>query len=197
MVGADGFTELRRFPLTVIFVHWFCSHCLYESSISLAFEIVLVKVKQECLHLSLVNVIIKLLGSGCGSVGRAVASNSRDPQFESSHCQKFILNTYCQLCWKDENKEKEAGNGPFFNKVEVARSEAKLFRCQIIFFLETNIIFLFLVFATLLGRCKSITWNKNYRLIKVTDDLIDRYKLWWEPDILQKFLKLSIITIKV
>ena len=29
-------------------------------------------------------------GSGCGSVGRAVASNSRDPRFESSHWQKFI-----------------------------------------------------------------------------------------------------------
>ena len=39
-----------------------------------------------------------LSGSGCGSVGRAVV----------------ILNIYSQLYWKDENKEKEAGNGPFF-----------------------------------------------------------------------------------
>ena len=54
------------------------------------------------------------LGSGCGSVGWAVASNSRGPSFESSHCQKFILNIYCQMYWKDENKEKEAWNGPFF-----------------------------------------------------------------------------------
>ena len=30
------------------------------------------------------------LGSGCGSVGRAVASNTRGPWFESSHRQKFI-----------------------------------------------------------------------------------------------------------
>ena len=30
------------------------------------------------------------LGSGCGSVGRAVASNIRGPRFKSSHRQKFI-----------------------------------------------------------------------------------------------------------
>ena len=54
-----------------------------------------------------------VLGSGCGSVGRAVASNSRGPLFVSSHRQKYILNINCQLYWKDENKEKEAGNGPF------------------------------------------------------------------------------------
>ena len=30
------------------------------------------------------------LGSGCGSVGRAGASNTRSPRFESSHQQKFI-----------------------------------------------------------------------------------------------------------
>ena len=29
-------------------------------------------------------------GSGCGSVGRAVASDTRGPQFESSHRQKCI-----------------------------------------------------------------------------------------------------------
>ena len=56
----------------------------------------------------------QVMGSGCGSVGRAVASNSRGPRFESSHREKFILNIYCQLYLKDENKEKEAGNGPSF-----------------------------------------------------------------------------------
>ena len=35
-------------------------------------------------------VIISRWGSGCGSVGRAVASNTRGPRFESSHRQKFI-----------------------------------------------------------------------------------------------------------
>ena len=59
----------------------------------------------------------KILGSGCGSVGRAVTSDTRGPRFESSHRQKFIyiLNN-CLLStvyWKDENKGKEAGNGPF------------------------------------------------------------------------------------
>ena len=28
---------------------------------------------------------VHCLGSGCGSVGRAVASDTRDPRFESSH----------------------------------------------------------------------------------------------------------------
>ena len=49
-------------------------------------------------------VIIKIGGSG--SVGRAVASYSRGPRLESSHRQKFILNIYCQLYWKYENREK-------------------------------------------------------------------------------------------
>ena len=30
------------------------------------------------------------MGSGCGSVGRAVASDTRGPQFESSHRQNKI-----------------------------------------------------------------------------------------------------------
>ena len=52
-------------------------------------------------------------GSCCGS---AVASDSRGPRFKSSHRQKIILNIYFQLYRKDENKEKAAGNGPFFKK---------------------------------------------------------------------------------
>ena len=35
--------------------------------------------------------VIRLaLGNGCGSVGRAVASDTRGPPFESSQRQKFI-----------------------------------------------------------------------------------------------------------
>ena len=56
------------------------------------------------------------LGSGCGSVGRADASDTRGLRFESSHWQTFILYVYCQMYWKDENKEKEAKNGPFKRK---------------------------------------------------------------------------------
>ena len=61
------------------------------------------------------------LGSGRGSVGRAVASNIRGPGFESSHRQ-LLLNIYLLLtvCRKDENKEKEAGNGPIFFKKKCA-----------------------------------------------------------------------------
>ena len=56
------------------------------------------------------------MGSGCGSVGRAVASDTRGLRFKSSHWQKFI---YIELLFtvncvlKRQNKEKEARNGPF------------------------------------------------------------------------------------
>ena len=52
---------------------------------------------------------------GCGSVGRAVASDTRGPRYESSHRQKIIyIEHLFTFKWvlKDENKEKEAGNGP-------------------------------------------------------------------------------------
>ena len=66
---------------------------------------------------------IKLRGSGCGSVGRAVAFDTRCPRFKSSHRQKFIYTlNICLLStvyWKDENKEKEARNGPFLKKNKI------------------------------------------------------------------------------
>ena len=55
--------------------------------------------------------------SGCGSVGRAVASDTRDPRFKPRHRKSFIYQIIYQLYHrKDENKEKEAGNGPPFKK---------------------------------------------------------------------------------
>ena len=47
-----------------------------------------------------------------------VASDTRVPGFESSHRRQLLLNIYLLLtvCSKDENKEKEAGNGPFLKK---------------------------------------------------------------------------------
>ena len=50
-------------------------------------------------------------GSGCGSVGRAVASNSRGLQFESSHQQKIIdiehlLTVNCVLKWQKYIKKR-------------------------------------------------------------------------------------------
>ena len=49
------------------------------------------------------------MGSGFGSVGRAVASDSRDPRFNFSHWQKNYNERF--LVFKDQNKEKRAGNG--------------------------------------------------------------------------------------
>ena len=67
-----------------------------------------------------------LLGSGCGSVGRVVASDTKGPQFESSHRQKFIyLLNICLLSsvyWKDENKEKRGQEWPIFLMLLVLNS---------------------------------------------------------------------------
>ena len=49
-------------------------------------------------------------GSGCGTVGSVVASNSRGLRFESSHQQYFIMNIF--TVEKTKIKKKEAGNGP-------------------------------------------------------------------------------------
>ena len=59
------------------------------------------------------------LGSGGGSVGRAVASDIRGPRFESSHRQKFIYFywtfVYYQLCiGKTKIKKKWPGMAHFF-----------------------------------------------------------------------------------
>ena len=51
------------------------------------------------------------VGSGCGSVGGAVAYDSRDPQLESRYQQNFIYLLHNRT---DENQEKEAGNGSSF-----------------------------------------------------------------------------------
>ena len=42
----------------------------------------------------------------CGSVGRADASATRGPRFESSHWHILILPIYCQLYLEDENIQK-------------------------------------------------------------------------------------------
>ena len=53
------------------------------------------------------------MGSGGGSVGRAVAYDTRDPRFQIPKLAKFYL-PIVRLNKKDKNKEKEAGNGPSF-----------------------------------------------------------------------------------
>ena len=50
------------------------------------------------------------LGSGCGAVGRAVASDTREMQLEFSHQQFYLLSTeFNKLYWKTKNKEKMLG----------------------------------------------------------------------------------------
>ena len=51
----------------------------------------------------------KLLGSRCGSVGRALATNTLGPQFKSDYRQNFIMNIFTVNCCKDKIKKKEAG----------------------------------------------------------------------------------------
>ena len=48
------------------------------------------------------------MGSVCGSVGGAVASDPRGSRFESSQLTKLLYRTlvYCQLYWKDENNDR-------------------------------------------------------------------------------------------
>ena len=56
----------------------------------------------------------RILGkdSGCGgSVGRAIASHTRDPRFESSHRQDFIMNIFVE---KTKIKKKRSGMAQFF-----------------------------------------------------------------------------------
>ena len=68
--------------------------------------------------------IATTVGSGCGSVDRAVASNTRGLWFKSSHQQNFILKIFTVNCEKTKikEKEKEAGKGPFTNRVTAIAS---------------------------------------------------------------------------
>ena len=50
--------------------------------------------------------------SGCGSVGRAVASDTRGPMIKSSHQQKKLFQIFTINCWKAENKEKTVCKWP-------------------------------------------------------------------------------------
>ena len=45
--------------------------------------------------------------SGCGSVGKPVASDATRPQFKSYHQQLFYRELeFTASCWKDENKDR-------------------------------------------------------------------------------------------
>ena len=59
------------------------------------------------------------MGSGCGSVGRAVASNTRGQLFISSLQQIFIMKIFSVNCCKDDNKQKEAKMGHFIKHQQI------------------------------------------------------------------------------
>ena len=60
----------------------------------------------------------------CGSVGRAVASDTRGPRFKFSHRQKFIEHLFTVSCVeKTKIKKKEAGNGIFKKYIPIAGFE--------------------------------------------------------------------------
>ena len=67
----------------------------------------------------------KQQGSGCDSVGRAVASNTRGPRFESSH-QQFILRTYLLLTVKKRGQIKKKSPGKDYLKNNKAVVVAQL-----------------------------------------------------------------------
>ena len=77
----------------------------------------ILKLRSKLLQM-VIAIIEETYASGCGSVGRAVASNTRDQLFESSHRQNCITNIFTISCWNkcrnDENEQKEAWNGPYF-----------------------------------------------------------------------------------
>ena len=51
------------------------------------------------------------MGSGCGSVGKAVASDTRGTWFESSYGRNFIM--YTENCRKEEKEKKRPGMALF------------------------------------------------------------------------------------
>ena len=78
-------------------------------------------------------------GSGRGSVGRAVASDSTGPRFEYSHRQilywTFTVN--CVAIWKDENKRKKRpGKGTFLITFAAEKLLIQLLRNLFLFSLQ-------------------------------------------------------------
>ena len=68
--------------------------------------------------------LLSNVGSGCGSEGRAVASDARGPRFKFSHQQNLYGTfVYCQQYWKDENKEKSVLGSTPTNGIGVIDTE--------------------------------------------------------------------------
>ena len=129
------------------------------------------------------------MGSGCGSVGKAVASNTSGPQIQSSHREIFYWTfVYCQLYWIDKNKEKEAGNGPLKKQIELLGIRIKMFWSS---FLHCLISVIFGWFFKCISQvdaakfCYLKTSNAGIRTVDVCDTRIDFHTncdqkcFWW------------------
>ena len=62
------------------------------------------------------------MGSGCGSVGRAVALDIRGPRFDSSHLQNFIEHLFIINCIeKTKLNKKRPGMAHFLEEKKIYR----------------------------------------------------------------------------
>ena len=60
---------------------------------------------------------------GSGSIGRAVASDTRDPRFVFRLWQILVTFNFFEICVENTKISKnEAGNGPFLKNVELSKS---------------------------------------------------------------------------
>ena len=86
-------------------------------------------------------------GSGCGSVGRVVASKARGTQFESSNREIFTINIFTVSCKKTKIKEKETENGNFLKPNLKGNQSNSLLRIYILQIALSNfVVFLYLLF---------------------------------------------------
>ena len=68
-------------------------------------------------------------GSGCGSVGRAVASNSRGPWYKSRHWQKIYIEHFIVNCIeKTKIKKKRPGRAHLKKDILLIEREMKQHR---------------------------------------------------------------------
>ena len=70
----------------------------YELQFETSLKLFFYSISIFCSCESFLNKQISSGVGGCGVVGRAVASESRDPWFESSHRQDFLLSTGLVSC---------------------------------------------------------------------------------------------------
>ena len=109
------------------------------------------------------------MGSGCGSVGRVVAFNSRGPRFDSSHRQNFIQHLFIINCMeKTKINKKRLGMAHFFKKNRCLRISCQCFQYELVRNQDNYTNFI----------RKKITWN-CYFFVKARSDL-RKTQLDWE-----------------